>query len=179
MTPAAQIEALLFHQAEPLTLSRLSKLLNWPRGTVEQALTDLELKLKDRGLTLLKSGEEVTLGTTPAAGNFLAEMAKQELSGPVGKAGLETLAIILYHAPISRPEIDYIRGVNSSFIVRHLLVRGLIKRSLKPGDARTFIYEPTIEALSHLGINQREELPRFHEITKLTTESLQTLTADE
>ncbi|MDO8183786.1 MAG: SMC-Scp complex subunit ScpB [bacterium] len=179
MTPAAQVEALLFQQAEPLTINRLAKLLNLPTTVINEALIELEFKLKDRGLALIKSGEEVTLGTKPEAASFLAELAKQELSGPLGKAGLETLAIILYHAPITRPEVDYIRGVNSSFIVRHLLVRGLIKRSVKPGDARAFIYEPTLEALAHLGVSQREALPRFHEITKLTTESLQTLTTNE
>lgn len=175
MTPTAQLEALLFQQAEPVTFNRLAKLLNWPREAVTKAVEELSQELTGRGLILIVSGEEVTLGTSPAASDFLNEIAKAELAGPIGKAGLETLAIILYHAPLSRPEVDYIRGVNSSFIIRHLLVRGLIKRSPKPGDARTFIYEPTVEALAHLGVGKREDLPRYQEITKLTTESLQTL----
>jgi segregation and condensation protein B len=175
MTPAAQLEALLFQQAEPLTFNRLAKLLNWSREAVTKAVEELTQDLTGRGLALIVSGEEVTLSTSAAAGEFLSNIAKAELAGPIGKAGLETLAIILYHAPLSRPEVDYIRGVNSSFIIRHLLVRGLIKRSLKPGDARTFIYEPTVEALAHLGVTNREELPRYNEIIKLTTESLQTL----
>ena len=83
-----------------------------------------------------------------------------------------TLTIILYHAPISRPEVDYIRGVNSSFIIRHLLIRGLIKRSLKAGDNRAYVYEPTIELLAQLGLNERASLPRYDEITKLTKEAL-------
>ncbi len=179
MTPAAQVEALLFQQAEPLTLARLAKLLNWSQAEVDKALTELETSLNNRGLSLVRSGNEVELTTAPEAGNFLSEIAKAELSGPLGKAGLETLAIIIYHAPISRPEIDYIRGVNSSFIIRHLLVRGLIKRSPKPTDARTFIYEPSLEALATLGVSRREDLPRYEEITRLTNESLQTLSSDD
>ncbi len=175
MTPSAQVEAILFQQAEPVALSRLAKLLNWDLNQVNAALEQLTLDLQNRGLSLIKNGEEVVLGTAPAAGEMLANLAKQELAGPVGKAGLETLAIILYHAPISRPEVDYIRGVNSSFIIRHLLVRGLIKRSLKDGNARTYVYEPTTDLLANLGVTERAALPRYDEITKLVNESLETI----
>jgi segregation and condensation protein B len=72
----------------------------------------------------------------------------------LGKAGLETLSIILYQGPISRAEIDYIRGVNSNFILRNLLIRGLIERVENPHDQRSFLYKPTLELISYLGLSK-------------------------
>lgn len=172
MSPAAQVEALLFQLAEPVSLTRLGKLLGWPQNEVEKGLNELENNLTNRGLALVRNGDEVTLGTAPETAELLTKIAKDELDGAVGKAGLETLTIILYHAPISRPEIDYIRGVNSSFIIRHLLIRGLIKRAFKAGNNRVYVYEPTTELLAHLGLKNRESLPRYQEIIKLTSEAL-------
>jgi segregation and condensation protein B len=84
----------------------------------------------------------------------------------LGKAGLETLTIILYKHPIKRSEIDYIRGVNSSFILRNLLIRGLIERlTEKEGLGRGYLYKPTLELLSHLGVSKIENLPESASIT--------------
>jgi segregation and condensation protein B len=93
-------------------------------------------------------------------------LTKEELTRDLGKAGLETLSIILYQGPISRANIDYIRGVNSQFIVRNLLIRGLIDRVENPKDARSYIYKTTIDLLSHLGISKIEELPEYEQVRK-------------
>ena len=82
----------------------------------------------------------------------------------LGKAALETLTIILYRAPVSKGELDYIRGVNSSFILRNLLVRGLVERSINPNDKRSFVYRPTFDLLSHLGIAKIEDLPEYESV---------------
>jgi segregation and condensation protein B len=84
----------------------------------------------------------------------------------LGKAGLETLAIILYQGPISRADIDYIRGVNSQFIVRNLLIRGLIERVDNPTDARSFLYKTTLDLLSHLGISKIQDLPEYDQVRR-------------
>ena len=79
----------------------------------------------------------------------------------LGKAGLETLSIILYRGPATRRDIDYIRGVNSQFILRNLLIRGLVEKIQNPDDQRTFFYKPTFQLLSYLGIGKLEDLPEY------------------
>ncbi len=77
---------------------------------------------------------------------------------------METLAIILYQGPVKRSQIDYVRGVNSQFILRNLLVRGLIDRSLDPADERVFVYSPSLELLSYLGVSSVKDLPEFEKV---------------
>ena len=91
----------------------------------------------------------------------MSAFTKEELSRDIGKAGLETLSIIIYRGPISRREIDYIRGVNSTFIIRNLLIRGLVEKVQAEKDQRSFLYKPTLELLSFLGVRNFEELPDY------------------
>ncbi len=163
MTLEATIEAILFWKAEPITIARLSTLAKASKEEVSSALDALTESLSGRGLALIRSGDEVELRTAPEASAVIESLTKDELMRDLGKAGLETLSIILYRHPIKRSEIDYIRGVNSSFILRNLLMRGLIERIVeKEGEAgkgRGFSYRPTIELLSHLGVSRVEDLP--------------------
>ena len=173
MTLDAKIEALLFWKAEPIALSRLVKIFNEPEEEIKKALTDLEEKLRERGLTLLFKDNEVTLRSAPEAASFIEALAKEELTRDLGKAGLETLSIVLYQGPLSRREIDYVRGVNSNFIIRNLLVRGLVEKIENPKDQRSFLYRPTFDLLSFLGISKTEDLPQYlnvrQEIDTFTT----------
>jgi segregation and condensation protein B len=161
MDLSAKIEAILFFKSEPVSLKFLANALEVTEKDIELALEQLGQSLAGRGVTLMTKGEEVMLGTAPVASTLIENLIKEELSKDLGKAGLETLAIIIYEGPISRPEIDYIRGVNSSFILRNLLVRGLVERLPKPGDSRTFIYGPSFDLLRYLGVSQVENLPEF------------------
>ena len=161
MTPETKLEALLFAEAEPLTIGRIAKWLNLTEAEVKSAAANLSATLQSRGINLIQAGDELALATAPAAAACLAAITKSRLGVDLGKAGLETIAIITYRGPISRPEIDWIRGVNSSFILRQLLIRGLIKRETKPGDSRTYVYEPTVDLLAHLGLSQITDLPDY------------------
>lgn len=91
-------------------------------------------------------------------------MIKDDLQKDLGKSALETLAIILYQGPIKRADIDYVRGVNSQFILRNLLMRGLISRVDDPSDERTFLYKPSLELMAFLGITDIKQLPDFEEV---------------
>ena len=95
---------------------------------------------------------------------YFESLNKEELSKDLGKAGLETLSIIIYQGPISRAEIDYIRGVNSQFILRNLLIKGLIDRVDNPTDQRSFLYKPSLELFSFLGISKIEDIPDFESV---------------
>lgn len=164
MNLSAKIEAILFFKSEPIEKAWLAKTFSVSTEAIDQALAQLKTNLTDRGLTLLEKGTAVMLGTNPELSDLIEGLIKEELNRDLGKAGLETLAIVLYEGPLSRAEIDYVRGVNSSFILRNLLVRGLVERLPKPGDARTFLYGPTFELLRFLGVSQVPDLPDYASI---------------
>lgn len=158
------IEAILFYKAEPMRQKKLAELLKLKEEDIVQALSYLETSLADRGIRLVRKEDEVMLGTSPEASELIEQITKEELSKDLGRAAIETLAIILYKGPLTRPDIDYIRGVNSSFILRNLMVRGLVERVPKPEDSRTFIYKPTFELLSYLGIENIGQMPDYDNV---------------
>ena len=161
MTLEQTLEAILFFKSEPLLVAKLAEMASTKEELVREGLEQLAQNLTGRGVTLIFKDDSVMLGTAPEASVLIEKMIKEELSRELGKAGLETLAIVLYEGPVSRAEIDYIRGVNSSFILRHMLVRGLVERVNKPGDARAFLYRPSFDLLRHLGVAKIEDLPDF------------------
>ncbi len=164
MNLSSKIEALLFWKAEPVSFKKLAELLKVDITEIQNAIVELEAGLKGRGLTLVRDENEVMLGTAKELSSLIEEITKEEIGRDLGKAGLETLSIILYQGPISRSEVDYIRGVNSQFIIRNLLVRGLVERVENPGDARIFLYKPTLALLSHLGVGKISDLPEYKQV---------------
>ena len=164
MTLDAHIEALLFFKGEAIRIKKLAELLEKTSEEIEVGLKVLEQKLSESGIRLVRFEDEVTLGTSPRASELIEKISREELSKDLGKAGIETLSIIIYRGPISRREIDYIRGVNSQFIVRNLLVRGLVEKVSSPQDERIFLYKPTLDLLSLLGVSKIEDLPEFSRI---------------
>ncbi|NQV93404.1 SMC-Scp complex subunit ScpB [Candidatus Kaiserbacteria bacterium] len=161
-----KIEAVLFFKNEPVKRKWLETTLNKSADEVSEALLELKNALSSRGVTLVELNDSVALRTAPEHSDTLLELRKDELSRDLGKAGLETLSIILYRSPITRAEVDYIRGVNSTFIIRNLLVRGLVEKMSNPQDARSFLYQPTFSLLSFLGIPNVNELPEYEEVRK-------------
>ena len=159
------IEAILFHKAEAVKVSELAKILDAPKDDIEKALNDLEKNLEGRGVTLVKNKGAVMLGTTPETAMIIEKLIKDELDKDLGKAGLETLSIVLYRGPIKRSEIDYIRGVNSSYILRNMVMRGLVER-VSVTESRSFVYKPTFELLAYLGVSCVEELPEYGMVNK-------------
>lgn len=166
MTIDQKIEAILFFKAEPIGIAELSRILGASESDIKAGIALLEEKLVGRGVALLHKDGEIMLGTVPEAGRLIEGIIKEELSKELGRAGLETLSIVLYRGPISRSKIDHIRGVNSNFIVRNLLVRGLIERIPNPGDQRSFLYRPTFELLAYLGLSSVEKLPEYEVVRK-------------
>ena len=162
MNLSAQIEAILFFKAEPMKLSKLASALKAEESDIENVLTELQNALSNRGISLVRNGDEVELRTSPSVSALIESLTREELSRDLGKAGLETIAIILYKGEARRSDIDYIRGVNSSFILRNLLIRGLVDRTNDGG--RGYLYKPTTDLLAHMGISKFEELPEFAKV---------------
>lgn len=161
MNLEARIEAVLFYKTEPLKKDFLAELLSVSLEDIEVSLVLLEKALEHRGIRITTTDTEVQLVTAPELANFIEEIRKEELRGDIGKAGAETLAIVLYRGPLSRADIDRVRGVNSTFILRNLLIRGLVERRAHPTDSRSFVYAVTPALLNHLGVTNRESLPDF------------------
>ena len=158
-----KIEAVLFWKGEPMKIKKLAQVFDKKEEEILASLKSLENKLIDRGIVLLFKDEEVTLGTSKDSSEIIERLTKEELVRDLGKAGLETLSIIVYMGPISRAEIDLVRGVQSSFILRNLTVRGLVERITNPKDQRSFLYRPTFDLISFLGISKIEDMPEFVE----------------
>jgi len=156
-----QIEAILLFKNEPISFRELSKIFSVTSEDIKEAVKNLKIFYENRGIVLVDNGEELIFGTHPQTSELIEKLQKDEISRDLGRAGLETLSIILYRGPISRREIDYIRGVNSGFIIRNLLIRGLIERSESEAGERSFSYKATLELLRFLGIKNRQELPNF------------------
>ncbi|KKU81527.1 MAG: Segregation and condensation protein B [Parcubacteria group bacterium GW2011_GWA1_47_8] len=167
---SARIEALLFYKGEPLSAKFLAKTLAISEDEVRAGIEELSRSLEEgrRGLVLVQNGDEVMLATTPAMGPVIEKLLKEELSKDLGKAGLETLAAVLYRGPITRSEINYLRGVNSNYILRSLLVRGLIEK-VEQGTRNT-TYRPTFELLSYLGVARVEDLPEYEGVRSAVEE---------
>ena len=170
MTLDQQIEGMLFYRSGPVKLIELQKTFEITAEDLKPALEGLSSRLESGGTRLLQTDKEVQLVTAPELDQLIETLRKEELKRDIGKAGAETLAIILYREPVSRAEIDQIRGVNSAFILRNLMVRGLIAREANPNDSRSFCYKTTPELLQHLGITRKEDLAEYGSImTQLDT----------
>jgi len=161
---AKTIESLLFVLGEATSIKRLATLTGASVEDVSKAVEELNAALQDRGIRLVFTGDAVSLVTAPESSKEVSEVMKEEFSGDLSKAATETLAIIVYKGPVSRPDVDYIRGVNSSFTLRNLLVRGLVERVPNPGDARSYLYKPSLDLLKYFGISRIEDVPEYERV---------------
>ncbi len=158
------LEAILFLSGEPLTIKEVGRHLGIDKKATEVALEALEISLKNRGLALLCHNDEISLVTRPEVSDVVSNLAKEKLEGELSRSALEVLAIVLWKGIVSRSSIDFIRGVNSTFSLRALLLRGLIERASDPKDARIYLYRPTVDLFKYLGITSHKELPDWQKI---------------
>jgi len=165
------LEAVLFAHGEPLSFKKLSKTLKKSEDEIKKAAEELKSGYQDEnsGLTLVFHKNSIKLVSSPAAGIYVEKLIKEEMDENLSPASLETLTLVLYLAPVSRAEIDYIRGVNSGFMLRALMMRGLLERKPDPKRPYIYIYEPTFKLLEFIGISKAEEIPeyeKYHNILK-------------
>jgi segregation and condensation protein B len=159
----AALEAILFVNGEAITLSLLEKILHIKTPELFLLLGQYEevLLARESSLVLIRDTKSVRLGVAGDFHESLELLAKSELQETLSKAALEVLAIVAYLAPVSRAQIDSIRGVNSHFTLRNLSLRGLLDRTGNPRDTRGYVYEPSMNFLTTLGINSIEKLPNY------------------
>ncbi|MES2023750.1 MAG: SMC-Scp complex subunit ScpB [Patescibacteria group bacterium] len=174
-----KIEALLFWKGEPLSRKKLSEILEVGQNEINEGIEKLKESLSGRGIVLQEKENEITLGTMPELSELFEKLQKEELNRELSKASLETLSILLYKNGASRAEIDYIRGVNSSFILRALAIRGLVEKVIDTADNRRYIYKPTFDLLSFMGVKSVEELPGYAELNGAIENTSEELAKEE
>lgn len=158
------IESILFVANKPLAADYIAKILNVESDAVSSALSDISEAHKGSGIVLLESQGHWQFATNSENGNEVKNFLNAELREKLTDASIETLAIIAYRQPISRAEIEAIRGVNCQYSIRHLLIRGLIQKVPNPKDSRQILYETSLEFLQQLGITNIKELPDFESL---------------
>jgi segregation and condensation protein B len=163
-TSLSKLEALLFISGEPVALIRLQELLAITETDLKTAVALLKERYaanSDGGLMLIEHAGKVEMATKKELTTLVEAFTKSTLQDTLSKAALEVLSIIAYRNPIARSEIEAIRGVNCSYTIRALLIRGLIERQGNPEDARGYVYRPSFQFLEHLGLSRIEDLPDY------------------
>jgi len=154
------LEALLFVAGEPAPVSRLAAALNVSVERVEQGLLQIGETLQTRGIRLQRQREVVQLVSAPEAADVIESFLGLDLSTRLSRAALEALAIIAYRQPVTRPQVDAVRGVNSDGVMKTLLNRGLIEEVGRLEQAgRPILYGTTFSFLQYFGLSTVEELP--------------------
>lgn len=164
----AGLEALLFAAPGPVTPGQLAAALEVSLQDVEAGLAQLEETYRGRGIRLQRHASKVQLTTAPEAAPLVEKLLGLEAASRLSRAALETLAIVAYQQPVTRPEIDSIRGVNSDGVLKSLLSKGLVQetgRAERPG--RPILYATTSDFLSHFGLASLNELPPLATINQV------------
>jgi len=157
--PAA-LEALLFVSAEPVAPSQLAIVLEISLAAVEQGLKQLDGELQTRGLRLQRHGGRLQLTTAPEMAETIERFLGLEASSRLSRAALETLAIVAYQQPVTRPYIEGVRGVSSDGVMKSLLGKGLVQEiGRAEGPGRPILYGTAPDFLQHFGLNSLSELP--------------------
>jgi segregation and condensation protein B len=168
----SQLESLLLVAGKPMPFATLAKLLGCSTAELKEDLAVLEQEYNSqkRGIRLMINNNKIQLTTSSDNQKLVAEFIHDETSGELTKPSLETLTIIAYRQPITKEDMEQIRGVNCSLILRNLMIRGLVESREDRGGLAT-VYSVTMDFLRYLGINKVEELPNYDMLHK--HESLQ------
>lgn len=159
----AELEALLFYHGEPMGMKKIAEILNLDAVLCAELANTLANNLQENassGLIILKNGDKIQLATKKEFQKINQQFIKEEFNEQLTPATLETLSIVAYLGPIPRMMIDFIRGVNSSFTLRNLMIRGLVERN-SSNKGNIYHYQVTFDFLKHIGLENREKLPDF------------------
>ncbi len=159
------LESILLISDRALKIKDLAKKLNLEKKELKESIENLKEKfnIENSGIHLLMANDKIQFTTNPLSEKIIKEFVKEELNSNLTDASLETLTIIAYRGPITRSELEQIRGVNCSIIIRNLLIKGLIASQTNK-EKMTEVYNITIDFLKYLGINAPHELPNYEKL---------------
>jgi segregation and condensation protein B len=169
MSILSNIESILFVASKPLTTKKLAKAIGESVSHVEEALDTLLMKYNrdDSGIHILREADTVQMGTNAENSEAIDGFVKNEVTGELTKAQLETLTVIAYRSPITRTDLEQIRGVNCAVILRNLMMRGLVAQH-DSDDEILPTYILTTNALSELGVRETSELSEYEMLSAHT-----------
>jgi len=167
MNTKSKIESLLFISAKPMGIKQLSSLIGKSVNEIKKAGDELIecYKAENRGTQIIKNNSKYQMVSSPENAKLIQEFIKDETAGELSQPSLESLTIIAYRGPISKIDLDRIRGVNCAMILRNLLLRGLIEAKNDKKKNETY-YNVTFDFIKFLGINNIEELPNYEKLHK-------------
>jgi segregation and condensation protein B len=161
------LESLLFVSGEHLKLAKIAKICNVSKSEISTGIDELndDYKNSERGFAIIRKDDSVQLATNPENSQTVSQLVSGELGSELSKSALEVLSIVAYRGPITRVQIETIRGVNCSYVLRSLLIKGLIERK-ETTDIRGFLYEISFDFLKSLGVTSVKDLPEWKELSK-------------
>ncbi len=157
---AAILEAILFVSTEEESIEKLAQITNVKAKDIKETLAIMKKDCLQRGIMILEHNDKIQMVTNPKYASWIQKYQQKDLREDLSLLALETLAIIAYKGPLSRYQIEEIRGVNSVFVLRNLLRRGLVERKIQ---GKKIEYQITTDFLRHLGLTQASELPKYNE----------------
>ena len=180
MSLKSQVESLLFVSLKPLSVKDLAAATKAKSGELEEALAELiaEYAQNERGLAIIVNNGQYQLTTAAENAATVREFLKDETSGELSQPSLEALTIIAYRGPISKIELERIRGVNCSLIIRNLLLRGLVEEKFEKTKNENY-YTVTHDFVRFLGLGNVNELPDYTQLNRTETLDQVLALADE
>jgi len=179
MKLAPKIESILFVTSKPITIKKLASALGVSEKEVEKEMPVIMegYNVPESGVHILKKGKEYQMMSSPDNAQVVQEYLQDETTGELTRPSLETLAIIAYRGPLTKPEIEQIRGVNCSLILRNLMTRGLVE-VIEDEERGVPVYSITFDFMRFLGVSSLSELPeydklRHHEFVDKVLEALE------
>jgi segregation and condensation protein B len=172
----AMVESLLFVSSEPVQVNHIAEALDTPIDQVEQALAELKDGSVAHGFRLQRRGDRVQLTTRPEVAPYIEKFLGLDLSSRLSKPALETLAIVAYQQPVTRAQIEQVRGVNCDAVLSTLLMKGLIEEIGRLETAgRPIQYATTFAFLQHFGLQGLDDLPQLKQGEAVTLEAMATI----
>lgn len=160
------IESILLVAEKPVCLKELANITGSAVSEVQKSCAALIDDYKDKGINVIRKGEYFHIVSAPENAEYIARYLNEELRHDLTQAALETLAIVTYKQPLTRMDIEEIRGVNSEYLLRNLMIRGLIAEvGRKETVGRPILYGTTMEFLQYFGLENEEQLPKIDDIT--------------
>jgi len=169
----SKIESLLFISNRPLSKKEIVRILQEKEEKVEAAFLDLSKDYQNslRGMKIIEDGESWQMVTNPKNGELIKDFLQEEIDQELTPASLETLSVVAYRGPITKEELEKIRGVNCTIILRNLLIKGLIEEKKvsgqEEGDQSQNLYTVSLEFIKCLGINKVQELPDYKKLNQI------------
>jgi len=162
----ARIEAILFAAGDPVSIEKIQKFLKLTKVQIKDSIKSLSIRYgsDEIGLQIVEKQGKIQLVTKSDLSGDVAEFLGKTLNEELSKSSLETLAVVAYRGPVTRVQIEYIRGVNCSYALRVLALRGIIERKDNPLDSRSYLYEISFEFLKNLGLQKIEELDEYEKL---------------